>query len=323
MNRVLIAAATAVTALVLGAGSALAQSYPSKPVRIINPFPPGAANDVIARALAAKLSERWKQAVIVDNKTGASGNIGMEYVARAPADGYTFVIGANTMAMVPWLFPKLGFDMLKDFAPVLYVGDVGGVVVVRPDFPAASLRELIEYARAHPGKVSYASSGSGSPQHIVAEYFNALAKVETLHVPYKGAAQSWVALMSGEVDMTFGAVSSAAPLIQAGKLKALAVGSKTRSDSLPGVPSSVEAGLPGLEFGFWYGIFAPAHTPQPIIDRFYQDASEILAGAELKANLAQQHFDIVNGSPRQLGELLERDYRRWGKVINDAGIRTQ
>lgn len=315
----LIRSLTAVLALTI-AGSSMAQGYPNKPVRIINPFPPAAANDVLARMIANKLTERWKQPVLVENKTGAAGNIGMDYVAKSAPDGYTFVIGANTMAMVPWLYAKLPFDMRNDFTPVVYLADVPGVVTVTPSFPANSLKELISHAKANPGKVSYASSGAGSPQHVAAEFFNALVGIQTLHVPYKGAAPSWAAVMSGEVNLTFGAVSSALPLIRSGKLKPLASGSTKRLALLPELPTAGEAGVQGFEFGFWYGMFAPAGTPKAVITRFYEDTIQILKEPEIRNRLLPQGFELVGGSPESLDALLKRDLERWGKVIKDARI---
>ena len=308
-------------ALALSAPAALAQGdFPNRPVRIVNPFPPGAANDILARIIANKLTERWKQPVLVENRTGAAGNIGMDHVAKSAPDGYTYVIGANTMAMVPWLHQNLGFDMRRDFAPVVYIADVPGVVTVTPSFPAANLRDLVAYAKANPGKVSYASSGPGSPQHIAAEFFNALTGIQTLHVPYKGAAPSWAAVMSGEVNLTFGAVSSALPLIRAGKLKALAAGSTKRLTLLPELPTAAEAGVPGYDFGFWYGIFAPARTPKEAVTRFQDDTLRILQEPEIREKLIPQGFELVGAPAPVLGELLERDLERWGKVIRAAKI---
>ncbi len=308
-------------ALALMAPAALAQGdYPNRPVRIVNPFPPGAANDILARIIANKLTERWKQPVLVENRTGAAGNIGMDHVAKSAPDGYTFVIGANTMAMVPWLNSNLSFDMRRDFAPVVYIADVPGVVTVTPSFPAGTLRELIAYAKANPGKVTYASSGPGSPQHIAAEFFNALTGIQTVHVPYKGAAPSWAAVMSGEVILTFGAFSSAQPLIRSGRLKALAAGSTKRITLLPELPTAAEAGVPGYEFGFWYGIFAPARTPKEIVARFQDEALRILKEPEIREKLVPQGFELVGAPAEALGELLERDLERWGKVIRAAKI---
>ena len=308
-------------ALALSAPAALAQGdFPNRPVRIVNPFPPGAANDILARIIANKLTERWKQPVLVENRTGAAGNIGMDHVAKSAPDGYTYVIGANTMAMVAWLHQNLGFDMRRDFAPVVYIADVPGVVTVTPSFPAANLRDLVAYAKANPGKVSYASSGPGSPQHIAAEFFNALTGIQTLHVPYKGAAPSWAAVMSGEVNLTFGAVSSALPLIRAGKLKALAAGSTKRLTLLPELPTAAEAGVPGYDFGFWYGIFAPARTQKEAVTRFQDDTLRILQEPEIREKLIPQGFELVGAPAPVLGELLERDLERWGKVIRAAKI---
>jgi tripartite-type tricarboxylate transporter receptor subunit TctC len=203
---------------------------------------------------------------------------------------------------------------------VVHIADTPGVITVTPSFPANSLKELISYAKANPGKVTYASSGTGTPQHIAAEFFNALAGVETLHVPYKGAAPSWAAVMGGEVNLTFGAVSSALPLIRSGKLKALAAGSTRRLTLLPELPTAAEAGLPGYEFGFWYGIFAPANTPKAIVMRFYEDTVQVLKEPEVRERLLPQGFEIVSGTPESLDALLARDLERWGKVIKAARI---
>jgi tripartite-type tricarboxylate transporter receptor subunit TctC len=317
-----IRAVTAVIALAV-AGVSLAQSYPNRPVRIINPFPPGAATDDLARIIAQGLTERWKQPVLVENKPGAAGNIGMDYVAKSAPDGYTFVINGNTMAMVPWLYPNLPFDMRKDFAPVVYIAEMPGVITVTPSFPADSLEALVRYAKANPGKVTYASAGSGTPQHVAAEHFNAVAGIQTLQIPYKGAAATWAAVMSGEVNMTFGAVSSGLPLIQSGRLKALAVGSTKRLALLPNVPTADEAGVPGYEFAFWYAIFAPAGTPKAIINRFYEDTVQILKEPETRNRMLARGIELVGGSPEGLDAALKRDLEHWGKVIKEARITVQ
>lgn len=316
-RRALIAAASAAALAPL---PLRAQDYPSRAVRIVNPFPPAAATDILARLVANKLTERWKQAVVVENKVGAAGNIGMDYVAKAAPDGYTLVINGNTMAMLPWLYPNLSFDVRKDFVPVVCIADLAGVITVTPSFPANSLKELVSYCKANPGKVSYASAGSGTPQHIAAELFNSMAGVQTMHIPYKGAAAGWTAVASGEVNINFGAISSGLPLIRAGKLKALATGSARRLALLPDLPTAAEAGLPGYEFGFWYALYAPARTPKEIVMRWNQDTLQILKEPEVLERLLPLGFELVGGTPESLGALLDKDLEYWGKVIKTARI---
>ncbi len=325
MNRWLksLQFAVALLALIAGPLSAQAQGYPNRPVKIIVPFLPGGGNDVLARILGGHLTQRWKQPVLVENKAGAAGNIATEFVARAPADGYTLLSQANTMAMVPWLYPKLSFDVQKDFVPVLYIANTAFVLVTTPSLPVGTTQELISYAKANPGKLTYATTGHGGPQHLAAELFDSMAGTEMTHIPYKGAVPGWTALMTGEVSLTFGAFNSAFNLIKAGKVKAIAAASARRLPALPDLPTLREAGLTDYEAGAWYALFAPAGTPPEIVSRFYEESVKILQTPEIRDPLNAQGFEIVAGSPKMLGDTLAKDLDRWGKLIKARNIRPQ
>ncbi|MGE0802701.1 MAG: Bug family tripartite tricarboxylate transporter substrate binding protein [Lautropia sp.] len=300
---------------------AQASDYPNRTVRIINPFLPGAANDILARLLATKLGERWGRSVIVENKVGAAGVIGLNFVAKSAADGYTFVVAANTLSMmIPALHPNLPFDVRKDFAPVIYIADVPTVVTVNAGTPFKTVQDLVSYAKANPGKLTFGSSGTGSSLHMIGEYFNSLVGIELLHVPYKGAPESLNATISGEVDLSFGAASSVAPQVRSGKVKVLLASGSKPVSVLPDVPVAASVGMPEFDVPLWYGIFAPAGTPAAAIQRFYRDAAEILNEPETREQLVRMGFNVVAGSPEQLGELVTSDLARWTRLVRDRGI---
>src|SRR4030095_5020494 len=268
---------------------ACAQTYPTKPIRLVVPFPPGGATDILARDVAQKLSDAWGQSFVVDNRPGAGGNIGSELVAKAAPDGYTLEMGTvGTHAINASLYAKMPYDHVKDFVPVILVAGVPNVLVVNPSVPVNSVAELIAYAKANPGKLNFASSGNGTSIHLSGELFKVMAGVQITHVPYKGSAPALQDLLGGQVQLMFDNLPPSLPQIKAGKLKALAVTSTTRAAALPDVPTMAESGLPGFEASSWFGVLAPAGTPPAIVAKLNAEIGKWLASPEAKEKLAKQ-----------------------------------
>lgn len=300
-----------------------AQAYPSKPIRIVVPFTPGGSNDVLARVVGEKIQHEWKQPVVVENKPGAGGNIGAEAVAKAPADGYTFLIAANNiLAINPSLYERVPFDPVKDFAPVTLLGNVPIVLVVNPSFPAKSVKELIALGKKDDG-LTYASGGSGTPQHLSAELFKSMTGVKMTHVPYKGNAPAVTDLMGGQVQMLFSPINSVLPHIKSGKLRALAVASDARLSSLPDVPTIAEAGVPGYRSDIWIALVAPAGTPRDIVSKMQQEVAKALAQSDVKEKLLAQGIEPASSTPEQLNTLIRADLARWTKVVKESGARAE
>ncbi len=306
-------------------GTAVAQAaYPTKPIRIIVPFPPGGSVDPAARMLAPKLAETFGQQVVVDNRPGANGAIGTELLAKAPPDGHTMVLlGGGTHVINALLVKNLPYDSVKDFAPVATVQRSDYVLVVHPSLPVNNLKALIALAKAKPGQLTYASAGNANMNHIAAELFNMLTGVKTLHVPYKGGGQALTDLMGGQVHMHFAVVVSALPHIRSARLKPLAVGGDKRSAALPEVPTFTEAGLPGFRLQPWQGIFVPARTPQPIIDRLASEISRIVMLPEITARITGWGSEPLVSTPEQFAALMASDFKRFGEVIKAANIRIE
>ena len=313
-----------VTGLLMLAGwvlTAAAQApFPSKQVRFVVPITPGGSNDVIARAIGQKLSETWGQAVVVENRPGAGMNLGAELVAKAPPDGYTWLLGANNIFVTNPHVGKTPFDVFKDFTPVTQVANVPFVLVVNPGLPVKSVAELIDYAKRNPGKLNYASSGNGSPQHLGAEMFSRLAGIEMQHVPYKGAVPAITDLLGGRIQVFIGAVNSLLPHVKEGKLRLLAGAGGKRFAAFPDVPAIGET-LPGFALDVWLGVFMPAGVPKEIVAKVNGDIARALNAPEVKASLAAQGIEAATGTPEALAETIREDYARWGKVIRDANIK--
>jgi tripartite-type tricarboxylate transporter receptor subunit TctC len=308
--------------LALTAALASAQSYPTKPIRIVVPFPPGGATDILARDVAQKLTEAWGQQVIVDNRPGAGGNIGSELVARSAPDGYTLEMGTvGTHAINASLYAKMPYDHLKDFVPVILVAGVPNVLVVNPALPVNSVAELIAYAKANPGKLNFASSGSGTSIHLSAELFKVMAGVQMTHIPYKGSAPALQDLLGGQVQLMFDNLPPSLPQIKAGKLRALAVTTATRAPALPDVPTVAEAGLPGFESSSWFGLLAPAGTPPAIVVKLNAEVAKWLATPDAKERLAKQGANAVGGSPEDFEKHIAAETVKWAKVVKDSGAR--
>jgi tripartite-type tricarboxylate transporter receptor subunit TctC len=314
-------ASALVFGILLSLGAA-AQEYPSKPVRIINPFAPGGPVDLLARAVGQKLQEAWGQPVLVETRAGAAGNIGIEYVARQPADGYTLLVMPTGNAVVnPHIFPKLPYDPLRDFAPVTLLATVENVLVVHPEVKAASVQELIALARANPGKLTFSSPGVGSQAHVAGEMLKSMAGVQMLHVPYKGMAPAMNDLLGGQVSFMFLSMSSALKQVQAGKLRALGVASRSRSSAAPDLPTVAEQGLPDFEALSWYALMAPAGAPAGLIDKIAGDAARALRAPDVRERLLGLGANPVGNTPTELAQMLKREHAFWGEFIRKAGIR--
>ena len=304
--------------------TALAQTnYPTKPIRLIVPFPAGAASDVVGRMLGQKMSELLGEQVIADNRAGAGGNLGIGATAKAPPDGYTILIATASIAVSPAIYANLGFDPVKDLAPVARLSSTPNVLLVHPSVPAKTLRDFINLARVAPGKLNFGSGGAGTTNHLANELLKHLEKINIVHVPYKGVTQAMTAMMGGEVDEVVMPVTTAIPQIRAGKVRALAVLTDQRIPTLPEVPTGKEAGVPGFTMSVWYGMFAPAATPREIVLRLNQTLTRVLAMPDVRARLADQGVDAWPGTPEQLGELLRKDVERFGTIARSAGLKPQ
>jgi tripartite-type tricarboxylate transporter receptor subunit TctC len=300
---------------------ATAQDYPSGPVRIIAPSPPGSPRDIRARWVAERLAPALGQPVIVENKPGAGGNIGMQAAAKSPADGSTLVIvDTGTLAQNPHLYPRTGYDALADFIPVVRLVDSPLMLAVHPEVPARSVTELIQLAREKPGKLSYGSSGIGTPPHLAGELFKRTAGIDVLHVPYKGAAPALADLLAGRLAYTIDGLSMQMQPVSAGKLRALAVSGASRAAIAPDVPTFIESGLAGYEYRAWMGIAVPAGTPRAIVTRLNKELVRILRQPDAQAWFAAQGGDIVGDEPEVFASVVRADHARWGTVIREAGI---
>lgn len=299
---------------------AAAQTYPSQPIKIIVPTPPGGVADIVGRAFATKLTEAGKTAV-VENKTGAGGAIAADFVAKSAPDGYTVYVGFHaTNAILPHL-QKLNYDAAKDFIPVTIAGRTANILVVNPDVPAKSMKELVAHAKANPGKVTFASQGNGSTGHIVGEQFKDVAGVNIVHVPYRGGAPAVQDLIAGHVTMMFDVLTLAVPQVKGGKVRALAVASPQRNPLVPDVPTVAEAGFAQLESGPWFGFFVPAKTPKPVVDWLYAEAKKAFSSADVKAQWEKQGLTAPLATPEETKKFVDGEYKRWGDVIKKANIK--
>jgi len=303
------------------AGAAPAQDYPSRAVHLIVPYTPGTGADILARVLAPKLSERWKFAVVVENRAGATGNIGADAVAKSAADGHTLLLAATSFSTNPALSRSLPFDPVKNFAPVGLVATSALAVIVSARVPARTMREFVELARRQPGKLYYASPGSGGVQHLAMELLKLDTGIDVVHVPYKGLGGAIADLIAGQVQAMISALQSVAPHVQSGRLRMLGVMSPERAPAFPDVPTLKEQGLGELEVETWYALFAPAGSPARAIARVNGDLRSIMDDAGIRDLLAKQGLAAAVGSPEQMGELLRRELSRWARVVNAAGIR--
>jgi tripartite-type tricarboxylate transporter receptor subunit TctC len=309
-------------AVLLAVASASAAAFPDKPVRFVVGFTPGGPSDILARAVGQKLAERWGQQVVIENRPGAGGNLAAEAVAKSAPDGYTWLLGNNSiLATNQSLYRKLPYDPVKDFAPVALVAVQPNILVVHPEVPAKSVSDLIRLARQSPGKLNYASSGAGAAAHLAGELFKTLAGVDIVHVPYKGAQPALTDVLAGQVQLMFATSASVIPYLKTGRLRALAVTSAQRSPSVPELPTVSEAGLAGFEATTWHGVVVPSATPRALIERINQDTNSVLKDKDLSERLAGLGAEVLTGTPRDFADYIAREIPKWSKVVRDSGAR--
>ena len=321
LSRILIALAVAVASLA-AVPAALAQSYPTKPVRVVVTFPPGGTPDIYGRIMSAELSKLWNQPVVVENRTGAGGTIGTDFVAKAPPDGYTLLFAADaTITIAPHLYSKLPYDPVRDLAPIVNVTAGPFVLMANPAFPPNNVRELIDLVHAQPGKISYASSGAGGQQHLAMEYIRTLAgNMDMIHVPYKGFGQGIADVLANQVPLIFGGITASIQLTRGGKLKALGVTGPKRSKALPDVPAIAET-LPGFDITAWYGFMAPMGTPREIVKRIHDDSVTVIRRPDFLERLDRDGIEPVANTPEEFGEQIRTDLARWAKIVKAAGAK--
>ena len=314
----MLAQAVVIVSVVLAAMPSLAtaQAYPAKPIRWISPWPAGGANDIFSRAIGQKIGESLGQQVLVDNRPGAAGTIGSDIAAKAPADGYTLVMGSSpTHAIAPALYPALPYDPLRDFSAVTLVGSVPNVLVLHPSVPAKTVKEFIAVAKARPGKLNFASTGNGTSQHLSAELFKFMAGLDMVHIPYKGTAPALTELVAGQVDLAFENMPALIPHIQAGRLRALAVTTTKRSAVMPELPTIAEAALPGYDASVWFGVFAPAGTPRPVVDRLHGEILKALQTQDLKSRMVAMGTDVSGMGPDDFSAYVRKEIPKWANLV--------
>src|SRR5437660_609459 len=305
-------------------GGAAARGWPGKPVRFVVGFTPGGPSDILARALGQKLAESWGQQVVIENRPGAGGNIAAELVARSAPDGTVWLLGNNSiLATNQSLYEKLGYDPVKDFAPVALVAIQPNILVVNPGVPVSSVKELIALAKAKPGALNYASSGSGAAAHLAGELFKAMTGVQMVHVPYKGAQPALTDVIAGQTQLMFATSASVIPYVKAGRLRALAVTTAQRSATVPELPTLSEAGVPGFEAITWHGVVVPATTPGPLIERLNADIGKVLRMRDLRERLESLGAELATGTPQDFAEYIAREIPKWAKVVKDSGARAE
>ena len=316
-------AAGAALLIAAGLAQAAAPDYPSKPIRLIVPFPAGGGVDIVARSLTPHLTERWGQQVIVDNRPGAGATLGADLAAKAAPDGYNLLLANTAHAINATLFKKLPYDAVKDFTPISLVATQPSVLIVNPGVPVKSVKELIALAKAKPGQLNYASSGNGTPPHLSAAMFESMAGVEMTHIPYKGAAPALTDLLGGQVQLMFATIISSAQHVHSGRVRALAVTSAKRSPAFPDLPTVAEAGVPGFEATAWFMLLAPAKTPDAIVQRLSRDTAAALAKPDLRARFAKEGAEAVGSTPDRAAAYLKSEIARWGKVVRAANIHAE
>ncbi|NBS08334.1 MAG: tripartite tricarboxylate transporter substrate binding protein [Betaproteobacteria bacterium] len=307
-------------ALAPGVVSAQTAPYPNKPVKFVVPITPGGSNDVLARTIAQKLSDNWRQAVVVENRPGGGMNLGSDLVAKSPPDGYTWLLGANNIFVTNPHVGKMPFDVFKDLIPVTTVAVVPFVLAVNANFPAKNVAELVDYAKKNPNALNYGSSGNGSPQQLAAEMLNHVAGIKMQHVPYKGAVPAITDLLGGRIQVFIGAVNSLLPHVKDGKLRLLAGAGGKRFAAFPDLPAISET-VPGVALDVWLGVFMPAGVPKEIVTKVNADIAQVLQLPEVRSNLAAQGIEPTTSTPEALAQIIRDDHARWGKVIRDANIK--
>ena len=307
-------------ALIPGVVSAQTAPYPSKPIKFVVPITPGGSNDVLARTIAQKLSDQWKQAVVVENRPGGGMNLGSDMVAKSAPDGYTWLLGANNIFVTNPHVGKMPFDVFKDLAPVTTVAIVPFVLAVNANFPAKNVAELAEYAKKNPNALNYGSSGNGSPQQLAAEMLSHVAGIKMQHVPYKGAVPAITDLLGGRIQVFIGAVNSLLPHVKDGKLRLLAGAGGKRFAAFPELPAIAET-VPGVALDVWLGVFMPTGVPKEILTKVNADIAQVLQSPEVRTSLAAQGIEPITSTPEALAQTIRDDHARWGKVIREANIK--
>jgi tripartite-type tricarboxylate transporter receptor subunit TctC len=320
----MMAAARSLLLLLLAVASAgtAAQSYPTRPVRVIAPFAPGGATDVLTRIVSQKLYEKWGQTVVVDNRVGASGNIGAEVASRAPPDGYTLLVAGAPHAINMSLYSKLSYDLAKDLTAISGIATFPSLIALHPSVPVKSIKELIALARSRPGALNFGSAGNGSPNHLAMELFKTMARVDMVHIPYKGGSGQMVSdLLAGQVQLASMGLPPSMPYVKGGRLRAIAVTGATRSPLLPDVPTVAEAGLPGFDVQSWYGFFSPNGLPRELIGRLNTDIVAVLGTPEMKDRLASLGAEPIPMSPEEFGKYVREEIAKWSKVVKASGAK--
>ena len=313
-------ALAAVACIALGSAAHAQDTFPSKPVHILVPFPPGGAVDIVARTLADELGKRWTTNIIIDNRPGAGGTIAAEATAKSPPDGYTLAVVASGHAIVPYLYPKLGYDIFADFTPISLLGNSPNLILVRADSPVKTLADLIALARAKPGQLSYGHAGNGTSPHLAAELLKVTAKIDMTAIPYKGGAPALNDLMGGHIPVSLNNVPEAIGQIKAGTVRAIAVTTAARSPMLPEVPTIAEFGLPGYDTGVWWALVAPAGLPAIVKSKIYRDSAEAMKAPAVKERFNTLGATPLGSTPEELAALIHADYEKWGPIIKAAGI---
>ena len=323
-SRKMAGVLAAIAMLAVSSPDANAQAFPSKPVRLVSPYPPAGVNDLLARIIAPRLSEYLGQPVVVENRAGATGNIGAEIVAHSPADGHTLLMGqAGNLTINVSLMAKMPFDPMRDFAPITLVAATPNVLVVHPSLPVKSVKDLVALSKANPGMINYATSGIGSPGHLAAELLNKSAGIRMVHIPYKGAAPALADVIAGNAHLYFTSPASAMAFIPSGRLRMIAVASLKRSALLPNIPTVAEAGYPDFDVSSWWGIVAPAATPREVITRLHTEITRVLALPETRSRITELGADIVTDTPEQFAAYIKSETVKWAKLIRDIGVKPE
>jgi tripartite-type tricarboxylate transporter receptor subunit TctC len=324
MNRSMLATLAVAALAALAPGLAWPQAYPAKPVRLIVPFPPGGSTDIVARIVAQKLGERLGQQVVVENRGGAGGTIGTEVVARAAPDGYTLgVASTSTHAVAPSVYTKLGYDPVKDFAPISLVAVSPYLLVVHPDVQVKSLQEFVAYVKARPGKLNYASAGTGSTTHLAMEMLKSAAGLYIVHIPYNGNGPAGTAVIAGQVEALFGSLPAVLPHAKSGRVRPIAVGTPKRSPSLPDVPTVAESGFPGFDASLWLAIMAPAGAPPAVVDRLHKEIVAVIGSPDAADALAKAGAEPISSTPAELAGMVKDGVGKYAKIVKQAGIKTE
>jgi len=324
MNRSMLATLAIAALGVLAPGLAWPQAYPAKPVRLMVPFPPGGSTDIVARIVAQKLGDRLGQQVVVENRGGAGGTIGTEVLAKAPPDGYTLgVASTSTHAVAPSVYTKLGYDPVKDFAPISLVAVSPYLLVVHPDVQVKSLQEFVAYVKARPGKLNYASAGTGSTTHLAMEMLKSAAGLYIVHIPYNGNGPAGTAVIAGQVEALFGSLPAVLPHAKSGRVRPIAVGTPKRSPSLPDVPTVAESGFPGFDASLWLAIMAPAGTPPAVIDRLHKEIVAVIGSPDAADALAKAGAEPISSTPAELASMVKDGVGKYATIVKQAGVKAE